>query len=105
MYLNTSIVARVRDRVGFHTAAPLPERHGHFEPQNKLGLDEIPTLNYGGVEDDDADSEGGEGGAEAAAEKTIFKVKVTEFGKSKVKVRPIGNIMAKFSLFFFFTGR
>lgn len=56
--------------------------------QNKLGLEEVPTLSYGGSDGGGGDS-GGDGGAApaAAADKTIFKVKVTGFGdKAKIKV-------------------
>lgn len=56
--------------------------------QNKLGLDEVPTLSYGGA-DGGGDSGGGGGGdaPAAAAAKTIFKLKVTGFGdKAKIKV-------------------
>lgn len=57
--------------------------------QNKLGLDEVPTLNYGGKGGDGSDDEGGAGAADAPAEKTLWKVKVTGFGeKAKIKVRP-----------------
>eukprot|EP00752_Nemacystus_decipiens_P007091 g6353.t1 len=56
--------------------------------KNKLGLDEVPTLSYGGV-DGDGDSGGdGDGDAPAAAgDNTVFKLKVTGFGdKAKIKV-------------------
>lgn len=55
--------------------------------QNKLGLDELPTLSFGGA--DGGGESGGEDGdaPAAAADKTIFKVKVTGFGdKAKIKV-------------------
>lgn len=56
--------------------------------QNKLGLDEVPTLSYGGVDGDGGSGGDGDGDAPAAAgEKTIFKLKVTGFGdKAKIKV-------------------
>lgn len=53
-----------------------------------MGLDEVPTLNYGG-KGSGGDDEGAEGEAAAGGgEKTIFNVNVTGFGeKSKIKVR------------------
>eukprot|EP00903_Cladosiphon_okamuranus_P013179 g12292.t1 len=57
--------------------------------KNKLGLEEVPTLSYGGDGGGDGDSGGGGGGdaPAAAGEKTVFKVKVTGFGdKAKIKV-------------------
>lgn len=55
--------------------------------QNKLGLDEVPTLNYGGKGGEGSGDDGGSGAAEAPAEKTLWKVKVTGFGeKAKIKV-------------------
>ena len=59
-----------------------------IQNQNKLGLDEVPTLNYGGSDGGGGDSGGEEGDAPAAAaDKTIFKLKVTGFGdKAKIKV-------------------
>ncbi|CAM9424383.1 unnamed protein product [Ectocarpus fasciculatus] len=55
--------------------------------KNKLGLEELPTLSFGGA-DGGGESGGGDGDAPAAAaDKTIFKVKVTGFGdKAKIKV-------------------
>ncbi|CAM9137212.1 unnamed protein product [Pylaiella littoralis] len=56
--------------------------------KNKLGLEEVPTLNYGGSDGGGESGGGGGGGAPAAAaEKTIFNIKVTGFGdKAKIKV-------------------
>lgn len=58
--------------------------------QNKLGLEEVPTLSFGGSDGGGGDSGGDGGDAPASsADKTIFKVKVTGFGdKAKIKVYP-----------------
>lgn len=69
----------------------MPTQH-----QNKLGLDEVPTLSYGGS-DGGGDSGGGGGGdAPAAAKKTIFKVKVTGFG-DKAKIKVCGGLPAAYN--------
>lgn len=61
-------------------------RRAYQKKQNKLGLDEVPTLNYGGKGGDGSDEEG-EGAADAPVEKTLWKVKVNGFGeKAKIKV-------------------
>ncbi|CAB1118620.1 unnamed protein product [Ectocarpus sp. CCAP 1310/34] len=55
--------------------------------KNKLGLDELPTLSFGGADGGGESGGGDEDAPAAAAEKTIFKVKVTGFGdKAKIKV-------------------
>lgn len=65
--------------------------------QNKLGLEEVPTLSYGGV-DGGGDSGGGGGGdaPSAAGKKTIFKVKVTGFG-DKAKIKVCGCVQAAYA--------
>lgn len=59
--------------------------HAAFVSQERLGLDEVPSLNF----DEDGGGAGdakGEGGADAA-EKSLFNVNVTGFDeKSKIKV-------------------
>lgn len=68
--------------------SPLVPPVASHHTQNKLGLEELPTLSFGGA-DGGGESGGGDGDAPAAAAaKTIFKVKVTGFGdKAKIKVR------------------
>lgn len=55
--------------------------------QDKMGLDEIPSLNFGGeVGQNGGKASGGAG--TGAGEKTLFSVNVTGFNdKSKIKVR------------------